>query len=224
MIVAVNPLHPEPRKIQRAVDALEAGEVIAYPTDTVYGLGCDISNKRAADRLYQIKGMDRSHPLAFICPDLSEIAKYAIVDNQVYRVLRRFLPGPYCFILEATREVPRLLQTKRKTIGIRVPNHEVTRAIARQLGRPIISTTAQRDGQESPHVDAVEIDEDFSGLGLVLDAGGGGVVPTTVIDLTVQPPQVIREGAGAVDEFTDEAPRSLRGMQASMRQLKEELS
>jgi tRNA threonylcarbamoyl adenosine modification protein (Sua5/YciO/YrdC/YwlC family) len=223
MLLQVNPLHPEPRKIQRAVDALQAGEVIGYPTDTVYGLGCDIGSKKAADRLYQIKGMDRSHPLAFICPDLSEIAKYAVVDNQVYRVLRRFLPGPYCFILEATREVPRLLQTKRKTIGIRVPNHEVIRCVARELGRPVISTTAQRPGGE-PHVDPNEIDDDFSGLGLVLDAGAGGVIPTTVVDLTVQPPQVIREGLGPVDEFTDEAPRSLRGMQKSMRQLKEELS
>lgn len=223
MLVQVNPLHPEPRKIQRAVEALQAGEVIGYPTDTVYGLGCDISSKKAADRLYQIKGMDRSHPLAFICPDLSEIAKYAIVDNQVYRVLKRFLPGPYCFILEATREVPRLLQTKRKTIGIRVPNHEVTRALVRALGRPIISTTAQRAGAEV-HVDAREIDDDFPGLGIVLDAGAGGVVPTTVIDLTVQPPQVVREGAGPVDEFVDEAPRSLRGMQKDMRQLKEEWS
>ncbi len=223
MLVQINPFHPEPRKIQRAVDALLAGEVIGYPTDTVYGLGCDISNKRAADRLYQMKGMDRSHPLAFICPDLSEIAKYAIVDNQVYRILKRFLPGPYCFILEATREVPRLLQTKRKTIGIRVPNHEVTRSLVRGLGRPVISTTAQRSGAEV-HVDPSEIDDDFPGLGLVLDAGAGGLVPTTVVDLTVQPPQVVREGVGPVDEFVDEAPRSLRGMQKDMRQLKEEWS
>jgi len=223
MLVQVNPLHPEPRKIQRAVDALLAGEVIGYPTDTVYGLGCDISSKKAADRLYQMKGMDRSHPLAFICPDLSEIAKYAIVDNQVYRILKRFLPGPYCFILEATREVPRILQTKRKTIGIRVPNHEVTRSLVRGLGRPVISTTAQRSGAEV-HVDPSEIDDDFPGLGLVLDAGAGGVIPTTVVDLTVQPPEVMREGAGPVDEFLDEAPRSLRGMQKEMRQLKEEWS
>ena len=224
MLLQVNPFHPEPRKIQRAVDALSAGEVIGYPTDTVYGLGCDISSKKAADRLYQMKGMDRAHPLAFICPDLSEIAKYAIVDNQHYRVLKRFLPGPYCFILEATREVPRLLQTKRKTIGIRVPNHEIIRSVARALGRPVISSTAQRSGAEQPHVDPSEIDEDFPGLGLVLDGGAGGLVPTTVVDLTVQPPEVLREGAGPVDEFLDEAPRSLRGMQSAMRQLKEEWS
>ncbi len=220
MLVEINSEYPEPRKVRRAVDALLAGEVIAYPTDTVYGLGCDLMNKKAVDRLYQIKGMDRSHPLAFICPDLSEIAKYAIVDNQIYRVLRRFLPGPYCFILEATREVPRLVQTKRKTIGIRIPKHEVIRAIVTELGRPVISTTAQRAGAE-PHVDPHEIDEDFTGLGLVLDAGAGGIVPTTVVDLSVSPPEIVREGAGPVDELVDESPRSLRGMRESMRQLKD---
>lgn len=220
MLVEINPAFPEPRKVRRAVEALLAGEVIAYPTDTVYGLGCDLTNKKAVDRLYQIKGMDRSHPLAFICPDLSEIAKYAIVDNQIYRVLRRFLPGPYCFVLEATREVPRLVQTKRKTIGIRIPDHEVTRALTRELGRPVISTTAQRAGAE-PHVDAREIDDDFKGLGLVLDAGAGGVIPTTVVDLSVSPPAIVREGAGPIDELVDEAPRSLRGMQHAMRELKE---
>ena len=219
----MNPQHPEPRKIRRAVEALLAGEVIGYPTDTVYGLGCDIASKKAVDRLYQIKGMDRAHPLAFICPDLSEIARYAVVDNQVYRVLRRFLPGPYCFVLEATKEVPRILQTKRKTIGIRVPNHEVVTAVVRELGRPIISTTAQRAGAE-PHVDAHEIDEDFKGLGLVIDAGGGGLIPTTVIDLTTSPPQVIREGAGPIDDFVEETPRSLRGIRMAMRELKKELS
>ncbi len=218
----MNPQHPEPRKIRRAVEALLAGEVIGYPTDTVYGLGCDIASKKAIDRLYQIKGMDRSHPLAFICPDLSEIARYASVDNQIYRVLRRFLPGPYCFVLEATKEVPRILQTKRKTIGIRVPNHEVVTAVVRELGRPIISTTAQRSGAE-PHVDAHEIDDDFKGLGLVIDAGAGGLVPTTVVDLTVSPPLIIREGAGPVDDFVEEAPRSLRDVRAAMQELKKEM-
>ncbi len=223
MLLEINAEHPEPRKIKKAVDALNAGEIIGYPTDTVYGLGCDISSKKAVDRLYQIKGMDHAHPLAFICPDLSEIARYAVVDNQVYRVLRRFLPGPYCFILEATREVPRILQTKRKTIGIRVPKHEVIAAVVRELGRPVISTTAQRSGAEHPHVDAREIDEDFKGLGLVIDSGAGGLVPTTVVDLTVSPPAVIRMGAGPVDDFTEEVPRSLRGVRAAMKQLKEDM-
>jgi tRNA threonylcarbamoyl adenosine modification protein (Sua5/YciO/YrdC/YwlC family) len=222
VLLEINAQHPEPRKVRRAVEALEAGEVIGYPTDTVYGLGCDITSKKAVDRLYQIKSMDRAHPLAFICPDLSEIAHYAVVDKQIYRVLRRFLPGPYCFILEATREVPRLLQTKRKTIGIRVPNHAVITAVVKELGRPVISSTAQRAGSEV-HVDPHEIDDDFKGLGLVIDSGAGGVVPTTVVDLTVSPPAIIREGAGPVDELTDEAPRSLRGVREAMKQLKEDM-
>src|SRR5580698_11656612 len=200
MLLSINPNHPEPRKVRRAVDALLTGAVIAYPTDTVYGLGCDLTNKHAIERLYAIKRMDRSHPLAFVCPDLSDIARYAIVENQVYRVLRRFLPGPYTFILEATREVPKLVQMRRKTVGIRVPACEVTRTLARELGRPIISTTAARPGQE-PLVDPHEIDATFRGLALVLDGGAGGLVPTTVIDLTQIPPQIVREGAGAVDEF-----------------------
>lgn len=202
MIVEINAEHPEPRKLRRAVEALEAGEVIAYPTDTVYGLGCDLMNKRAIDRLYEIKGIDRSHQLAFICNDLSDIARYAIVENHHYRVLKRYLPGPYCFILLSTREVPKLVQSKKKTVGIRVPDHAVVRALAKELGRPIISTTAQRTG-EDPHVDAREIDVAFPGLGLVLDAGGGGVVPTTVIDLVKVPPEVVRVGAGSVEAFVD---------------------
>jgi tRNA threonylcarbamoyl adenosine modification protein (Sua5/YciO/YrdC/YwlC family) len=200
MLLAVNPDHPEPRKIRRAVEALAAGEVIAYPTDTVYGLGCDLASRKAIDRVYEIKRMDRSHPLAFVCPDLSDIARYAIVENAHYRVLRHFLPGPYTFILEATREVPKLLMMKKKTIGIRVPQSEVIRAIVRELGRPVLSTTAQFTGEE-PFVDPHEIDVAFKGLALVLDGGAGGMVPTSVVDLTQTPPVIVREGAGDVDEF-----------------------
>jgi len=200
MLLAINPDHPEPRKIRRAVDALEGGGVIAYPTDTVYGLGCDLTNKHAVERLYAIKAMDRSHPLAFVCPDLSDIARYAIVDNQVYRVLRRFLPGPYTFILEATRDVPKLVQMRRKNVGIRVPACAATQALVRELGRPIISSTAARPGEE-PFIDPHEIDAEFHGLALVLDGGVGGSVPTSVVDLTRSPPEIVREGAGAIDEF-----------------------
>ena len=194
------PDHPEPRKIRRAIDALEAGEIIAYPTDTVYGLGCDLFNKKAVDRLYQVKRMPTTHNLAFICPDLSEIARYADVENQNYRVLKRFLPGPYCFILEATREVPKIVHMKRKTVGIRVPDHAVILDLVRGLGRPIISTTAQLPGEE-PFIDPTDIDRTFRGLSMVLDAGAGGMVPTTVIDLTTSPPTIVREGAGPIDDF-----------------------
>jgi tRNA threonylcarbamoyl adenosine modification protein (Sua5/YciO/YrdC/YwlC family) len=200
MLLAVHTNHPEPRKVRRAVEALAGGGVIAYPTDTVYGLGCDITSKRALDRLYAIKAMERSHPLAFICPDLSDIARYAVVDNQVYRVLRRFLPGPYTFVLPATRDVPKLLQMRRKTVGIRVPACELTRVLARELGRPVASTTAAQPGSD-PLIDPHEIDATFRGLDLVLDGGAGGLVPTTVVDLTQVPPVILREGAGPVDEF-----------------------
>ncbi len=201
MLLDIHAEHPEPRKVRQAVEALEAGEVIAYPTDTVYGLGCDLFNKKAIDRLYAIKGMDRRHQLAFICHDLGDIARYAIVEKQEYRILRRFLPGPYCFVLLATREVPKLVQSKRKTVGIRIPKHAVIQAITRELGRPIISTTAQRTGEE-PHVDPHELRDAFPGLALVLDAGAGGIVPTTVVDLTTTPPEVVREGAGPIEDFT----------------------
>ena len=200
MLLSMRAESPDPRKVRMAVDALEAGEVIGYPTDTVYGLGCDLLNKKAVDRLYAIKGMDRKKELAFICPDLADIAKYAVVEKQHYRVLKHYLPGPYCFILEATREVPKLIQSKRKTVGIRIPDHEIIRAITRELGRPVISTTAQREG-EDPHVDPDEIDEAFKGLAMVIEAGGGGSVPTTIIDLTTTPPTIVREGLGSVEDF-----------------------
>jgi tRNA threonylcarbamoyl adenosine modification protein (Sua5/YciO/YrdC/YwlC family) len=200
MLLPIDPNHPEPRKIARALEALSAGEVVGYPTDTVYGLGCDLMSKKGVDRLYAIKQMPRSHPLAFICPDLGDISRYAIVEKPVYRVLRHYLPGPYCFIVEATRDVPKLVQSRRRTVGIRIPNHEVILALTRALGRPIISTTAQRAGEE-PFVDPDEIDDAFPGLAMVLDGGAGGMVPTTVIDLTKSPPEIVREGAGSIEEF-----------------------
>jgi tRNA threonylcarbamoyl adenosine modification protein (Sua5/YciO/YrdC/YwlC family) len=200
MLIEVNPQNPEPRKIRRAVDALAAGEVIAYPTDTVYGLGCDLMNKKAIDNLYTIKGMPRSQLLAFVCRDIAEVTSYAVLNDREYRVLKEYLPGPYCFILPATRDVPRIVQTPRKHVGVRIPNHPVALALVRELGHPIISSTAARPGQE-PHVDPKEIDVEFSGLALVLDGGPGETSPTTVIDLTGQSPVVVREGAGDASAF-----------------------
>lgn len=200
MLLEINPLHPEPRKIRQAVEALEAGEVIAYPTDTVYGLGCDLFNKKAVEKLYRIKGMDNGQKLAFVCQDLSDVAKYAVMHDRVYRLMKDFLPGPYCFILESTREVPKIVHWPRKTVGIRVPDHPVAQALCRELGRPIISSTAARHGA-GPGVDPKEIDEDFPGLALVLDAGPGGTIPTTIVDLTSDEPKVIREGAGDAVAF-----------------------
>lgn len=194
----MNPDHPEPRKVARVVEVLQKGGVIAYPSDTVYGLGCDLMNKAAIERLYQIKGMSRDKSLAFICPDLSDIARYAIVENPQYRVLKRCLPGPFTFILTATREVPKMVLTKQKTVGIKVPNHPVPIAICRELGRPLISTTAAFGGEE-PLVDPWELSERFPGLDYVIDAGECGTIPTTVVDLSEGDVKVIREGAGPLE-------------------------
>ncbi|MFN7702501.1 MAG: L-threonylcarbamoyladenylate synthase [Deltaproteobacteria bacterium] len=197
MRLEINPQHPEPRKIQRALEVLRDGGVIAYPTDTVYGIGCDITQKRAIDRVYAIKRMKPEQPLAFICPDLGDLSKYALVDDRTYRLMRRLTPGPYCFILEASREVPRILQMKRKTVGIRVPHNEVALALLRALGNPIVSSTASRDGE--PLNDPADIAEAFPGLDLILDAGFGGLIPSTVLDVTGPEIVVVREGAGSVD-------------------------
>jgi tRNA threonylcarbamoyl adenosine modification protein (Sua5/YciO/YrdC/YwlC family) len=200
MLLSINPAHPEPRKIQRAAQVLLAGGVIAYPTDTVYGLGCDPFNKEAVDRLYGIKAMPRHKPLAFICKDLANIAKYAIVENPEYRVLKHFLPGPYCFVLKATRDVPRMLTNKQKTVGIRVPDHAVTRALVDELGHPILSTTAALPDEEAM-IDPWTIDATFPTLDLVLEADVCGTVPTTVVDLSAGDVRVLREGAGPIDEL-----------------------
>jgi tRNA threonylcarbamoyl adenosine modification protein (Sua5/YciO/YrdC/YwlC family) len=209
VILEINPEHPEPRKIQQAVDVLERGGLIAYPTDTVYGLGCDLMNKNAIERLYQVKGMQKNKNLAFICNDLSNITKYAVVDNSAYRMLKHYLPGPYCFILQSTREVPKMVVlTKQKTVGIRVPDHPVVIALTTALGRPIISTTAARPDGE-PFIDPGEINEEFKGLDLVLDGGVGGDTPTTIIDLsTAGVVEIIREGAGPIEGFLE--PNSRR--------------
>jgi tRNA threonylcarbamoyl adenosine modification protein (Sua5/YciO/YrdC/YwlC family) len=200
MLLEINPFGPEPRKIRRAVDALVAGEVIGYPTDTVYGLGCDMFNKKALNRLYQIKGMERSQMLAFVCRDMTEISRYAVMHDRVFKVLRKHLPGPYCFILEATHDVPRAVQGHRKTVGVRIPNHPVALALVEGLGHPIVSSTAARHG-ETPHIDARELDVEFPGLAMVLDCGPGGTDPTTVVDLTGEQPVIIRAGAGDTAPF-----------------------
>ena len=202
MVIEINPRSPEPRKIRRAVEALRDGEIIAYPTDTCYGLGCDLFNKKAIDRLYQIKGMPKSHPLSFVCRDIASIAKYAMLHNYEYGIVKDYLPGPYCFILNATREVPRIVQSARKHVGIRVPNHPVALALVEELGGPIISSTAAR-AEAVPEVDPRELDQAFPGLALVLDGGPGGISPTTVVDLTGKTPVIVRVGAGDVTPFLE---------------------
>jgi tRNA threonylcarbamoyl adenosine modification protein (Sua5/YciO/YrdC/YwlC family) len=197
MLLPINARNPEPRKIARAVDTLKKGGVIAYPTDTVYGLGCDITNKHAVERVYRMKRMADSQLLSFVCPDLSNIARYGVVQDFAYRIMRRLVPGPYTFILQATREVPKVLRMRRKTVGIRVPDHEVALSLAREVGSPVASTSASIDGEIL--IDPREIEERFPDLDLVLDAEGVGITPSTVLDLSGDSVVVVREGAGPLD-------------------------
>jgi tRNA threonylcarbamoyl adenosine modification protein (Sua5/YciO/YrdC/YwlC family) len=197
MQIHINAEHPEPRKIAHAVSALERGEVIAYPTDSVYGLGCDLLSKHGIEALYRMKRMREDQLLSFVCPDLSDIARYAVVTDSAYRVMRRLLPGPYTFILPSTKDVPKVLRMKRKTVGVRVPSHPVSLALTRALGRPIVSTSASLDGEY--FIDPGEIEDRFPDLKLILDADGVSLTPSTVIDLSTDEPVVVRQGAGPVD-------------------------
>ena len=176
---------------------LDGGGVIVYPTDTVYGVGCDIMQKKAVQRVYQVKRMKPDHPISFVCPDLADIARYAVVDDHAYRTMKRLLPGPYTFVLPAARGVPKNVMRHRKTVGIRVPSHPVALALLEALGRPIVSSSASVDGHQ--YNDPDDLMEHFGQADLVLDAGWGGLEPSTIVDLTGPAPEVVRQGAGVVD-------------------------
>jgi tRNA threonylcarbamoyl adenosine modification protein (Sua5/YciO/YrdC/YwlC family) len=198
MLLPVNPRNPEPRKIAKAVDMLKKGAIIAYPTGTVYGLGCDITNKKAIEKVYRIKGIDRKKPLSFLCYDLSNLARYARVDNSAYRIMKRLVPGPYTFILEATKEVPKLVLSKRNTVGIRVPDHPVALALLKGLGNPLISTSASHNGHML--TDAESIESRFHGIDLILDAGPAENEPSTILAISANGEiDVLREGAGPIE-------------------------
>jgi tRNA threonylcarbamoyl adenosine modification protein (Sua5/YciO/YrdC/YwlC family) len=197
MLLSVHANHPEPRKIERALEVMRRGGVIAYPTDTVYGLGCDITNKHAIEAIYRMKRMDPHQLLSFVCPDLSDIARYGVVQDYAYRIMRKLVPGPYTFILPATRDVPKTLRMNRKTVGIRVPDHAIALALARGLGSPVASTSASLEGEI--FIDPREIEERFPELDLVIDVDGVGMTPSTIIDLSGEAPEVVREGAGSVE-------------------------
>ena len=204
----VDPVHPEPRKIARAVEALRAGELVAYPTDTVYALGCDYEDRKAVERLYALKGMKRSQPLAFLLPDLGEIARFGVVSNAAYRLMKRLIPGPYTFVLEATREVPRPLivdmkrgRDNRRTVGVRVPEHPVTRAMLAAYGRPILSTSCAGDDGEPLGAPNEVRDRYERGLDVLVDGGYTGTVVSTVLALIRDELEVMREGKGQVDDL-----------------------
>ena len=197
-------LHPETpqlRYINKAIEVLSKGGVIIYPTDTVYGIGCDIFNKEALERIFSIKNDSVSKLFSFVCSDLKDIAKYARVSDYAYRTMKHLLPGPYTFILPAAKLVPKKLWSKRKTVGIRVPNHAVTITLVKEFGHPIISTsTTNRKGDVL--IDPFEIRNIFnSQVDLMLASGNLSGDPSSVIDLSAEVPEVIREGAGDVSLF-----------------------
>jgi tRNA threonylcarbamoyl adenosine modification protein (Sua5/YciO/YrdC/YwlC family) len=200
---AVHPTHPQPRLIAQAAAIIRAGGVIAYPTDSCYAIGCQIGDKDAMQRLRTIRRIDDKHHLTLMCRDLSEIATYAQVDNVQYRLLKKITPGSYTFILQASREVPRrLLHPRRKTIGLRVPEHAVANALLAALGEPLLSATLILPDDAQPLNDAQEIRVRLEhALDLVLDSGSCGIDPTTMVDLTGAVPQLLRQGKGSVEPF-----------------------
>jgi tRNA threonylcarbamoyl adenosine modification protein (Sua5/YciO/YrdC/YwlC family) len=196
--IQIHPENPQSRYLKAASDVLREGGLIIYPTDSVYGLGCDLFNKSAVEKIYRIKGSDKRKLLSFICHDLKDVSEYAYVSNAAYKVMRHLLPGPYTFILNATKQVPKILLEKRKTVGIRVPDNVVCQDLLADFGRPIISTSACLKDQEFLS-DPDEIETTFLHLvDFFLDTGPGGLEPSTVIDFTQDKPIVIRQGKGSI--------------------------
>lgn len=200
-IVEIDPAHPQPRVVERAVSVLSSGGLLAFPTDTYYGIGCDLFDKRAIERIYQLKQLPKTHELSFICQDLAEISRYAIVDNAAYRVLRRKVPGPYTFVLPATRLVPDLALRRQKTVGVRIPDSPIALELVRRLGHPLVSTSAATpDGEVL--IDARDIKERLGhGLELILDGGYKPNEASSVIDLSGPEPVVLRQGKGDVGDL-----------------------
>jgi len=198
MLLEINPQNPQSRLIEQVVQVLKSGGVVAYPTDTTYGIGCSIFNKKGIERIYAIKKRDKKKPFSFICADLSDIAHYAKVSNYAFKVMKRLLPGPYTFILEATRLVPDLCMTKQKTVGIRIPSNNICLAITKALGHPVITTSANFSGEE-PIGNPFQV-EDTLGMLIDLTVEGGTLSAdvSSVVSLIADRPEVLRKGVGDI--------------------------
>ena len=204
----LHPVSPQRRFLRQAVECLRAGGVIVYPTDSCYALGCHIGDKSALERIRSIRETDRHHHFTLVCRDLADVGKYAVVENWQYRLLRSHTPGPYTFLLKASRETPRRLKHERRgTIGLRVPDHPVSQMLLTELGEPIMSSTLLLPGEELPRTDAKEIYELLEQkVDMVLDGGHCGLVPTSVIDLSTGHAEVVRVGRGDVTPFAGAVP------------------
>jgi tRNA threonylcarbamoyl adenosine modification protein (Sua5/YciO/YrdC/YwlC family) len=193
MLLSLNPDNPQKRLISKVVQVLDQGGLIIYPTDTFYGIGCDLFNKKSIKQIYQLKRRPLTKPFSFVCANLKDISLYAQVSNNAYRIMKRSLPGPYTFVLEGTRLVPKLMLTKRRTVGIRVPDNKICLAIVKSLGRPIISTSVNLDEPSVIH------DTYSSFVEIVIDGGVISHEPSTVVSLIDDNPEVIREGKGEIN-------------------------
>jgi len=203
MLLKIYPENPNQRAISQVVECLQDGGVVVYPTDTLYGIGCDIFKPKSIERILNILGnRKKKSSLTFICSDLSHLSDYSKpIDNHIFKVMKRTLPGPYTFILEANNNVPKLLQSNKKTVGIRVPDNEIIREIVRQLGHPILSTSVKDDDEVVEYTTDPELIYERLGdqVDIVIDGGFGGNVPSTVLDCTNSSIEVIREGKGTVE-------------------------
>ena len=200
--VTVDDPWPNARQVRRIAEIIKQGGLVVYPTDTIYGLGCDIMNKRSVEKVYQMKGKDRKHPLSFICPDLKDIARFAVVSNIAYRLMKRILPGAYTVILPASREAPRLMMSKSATVGIRVPDHPVTQMLLENLDNPIV-TTSVPSPENVQFDDPEEIAHRLPFLDGIINCGLIAPQPSTIIDLTTDVPRLIRQGKGSIDSIPD---------------------
>lgn len=200
---SIHPDNPQPRLIRRAAEIIRDGGVVVYPTDSCYALGCHVGDKKAMERIRRIRALDERHHLTLVCRDLSELSLYAKVDNRQFRMLKAATPGSYVFLLEATRELPKRLQhPRRRTIGLRIPDHPVVNALLAELGEPILSSTLLLPGDELPMTDAADIRSALEHqVDLVLDGGYCGIEPSTVVDLTGPEPVVTRKGKGGLAPF-----------------------
>ncbi|MEA3181973.1 MAG: hypothetical protein QOI59_5496 [Gammaproteobacteria bacterium] len=197
----LHPISPQLRSIRQAAEIVRSGGVIAYPTDSCYALGCHINDKNALERLRAIRGAGRHHHFTLVCANLADVGRYARLDTWQFRVLKSCTPGPYTFLLHATRETPRRLQhERRRTIGVRIPDHPVPHMLLTELGEPLMSSTLILPGDEQPLTHGLEIQERLEhDVDAVLDGGDCGLEPTTVVDLSSSPPVIVREGKGSLD-------------------------
>ena len=202
MLISINPDNPQPRSIKQIADKLRSGAVICYPTDTVYGIGCDIFNQKAIKKIYQIKKRPKDKPFSFMCSTLKNVSDYGYVSNPAYRIMRKALPGPFTFVLSATKIVPKIMITKQKTVGIRVPDNNICLALIEELGNPIVTTSAIPDEDGEPLSEAYQFDELLGNMvDVVIDGGMVYPDPSTVVSFTGDEPEILRQGKGDISRF-----------------------